>query len=323
MSAFVISLDFEMFWGVADIAAIADYGPNVEGEWEAVPAMLDMFRRYRVNATWATVGMVMCRDYAQWRDWQPEVMPGYRDPTLSTYSHGDRARSNPRLFFGRPLVERILDTPGQELASHTYSHYLCDEEGATPEQFAADMRCAAAIAEDVGVTLHSLVLPRNQVLETYLAMLPANGIRVFRGNGDHWIHRSGHAAPGGIAGRAARLADAWLPLRCATVQRESLQNGLVNVPASLFLRPWSRTLARLEPLRMHRLRDAMTDAARGDGLFHLWWHPHNFGVNLAENMHMLEDLMQHYARLRDEYGMGSMTMRAFEQSHGDGHTVHS
>ena len=121
VSTFVISLDFEMFWGVADMAAIEDYGPNVEGEWSAVPAMLSLFRRHRVNATWATVGMVMCRDYAQWSEIHPDIMPAYRNPALSTYGHGVAARSHPRLFFGRPLVERILDTPGQELASHTYS----------------------------------------------------------------------------------------------------------------------------------------------------------------------------------------------------------
>ncbi|MET0962984.1 MAG: hypothetical protein ABWY05_09230 [Noviherbaspirillum sp.] len=65
MSAFVISLDFELLWGIADSAALAAYGPNVDGEWEAVPAMLALFRGYAVNATGATVGMVMCRDYAQ------------------------------------------------------------------------------------------------------------------------------------------------------------------------------------------------------------------------------------------------------------------
>lgn len=312
-----------MFWGVADIAAIEDYGANVEGEWRAVPAMLALFRRYGINATWATVGMVMCRDYAQWHDMQPNVRPNYCDPLMCSYRHADMARRYPQLFFGRPMVEQILATPGQELASHTYSHFLCDEAGATPEQFAADMRCAAAIADDVGVRMHSLVLPRNQVHDNFLAVLPENGIGVYRGNADHWIFRSGHAVPGGVAGRAVRLADAWLPLRRATVQRERRCNGLVNVPASMFLRPWSRRLSRLEPVRLRRLRGAMTDAARADGLFHLWWHPHNFGVNLAENLNVLEEVLRHYTRLHDDYGMRSMTMRAFEQSQGDDRPPHA
>ena len=36
---FVISLDFELFWGVADTQTIAGYGPNVLGEWQAVPLL--------------------------------------------------------------------------------------------------------------------------------------------------------------------------------------------------------------------------------------------------------------------------------------------
>jgi peptidoglycan/xylan/chitin deacetylase (PgdA/CDA1 family) len=314
LSTLVISLDFELFWGVADIAAIEDYGPNVEGEWDAVPSMLALFRRHRVNVTWATVGMLMCRDYAQWRALRPDVMPAYRKPALSAYRHAGMARSHPQLFFGRPLVERILDTPGQELASHTYSHYLCDEDGATPDQFAADMRCATQIAGELGVTMKSLVLPRNQVRVAYLDKLRESSIGVFRGNSDHWLYRNGHAAPGGLAGRAVRLADAWLPLRCATAHASPASGGLVNVPASMFLRPWSPRLARIEPLRLRRMCEAMTAAARSDGLFHLWWHPHNFGVNLAENLSVLEALLQHFARLRGEYGMTSMTMHEFAKS---------
>jgi peptidoglycan/xylan/chitin deacetylase (PgdA/CDA1 family) len=314
LPTFVISLDFELFWGVADIAAIKDYGPNVDGEWKAVPSMLSLFRRHGVNATWATVGMLMCRDYEQWSALRPDIMPAYRKAALSAYSHADMARSHPKLFFGRPLVERILDTPGQELASHTYSHYLCDEEGAAPDQFAADMRCAAGIAGEMGVRLRSLVLPRNQVKDAFLATLRGSGIRVIRGNGDHWLYRQGHAAPGGLAGRAVRLADAWLPLRCATARPGLAAGGLIDVPASMFLRPWSRRLARIEPLRLRRLCDAMTAAARSDGLFHLWWHPHNFGVNRAENLRFLEAVLQHFARLRGEYGMTSMTMHEFAKT---------
>lgn len=313
-SAFVISLDFELFWGVADIADVKSYGANVEGEWQAVPAMLALLRRYGVRATWATVGMVMCRDFRQWQSLRPAVMPAYRNPRLSAYAHGGMAHAYPRLFFARPLVEQILETPGQELASHTYSHYLCDEDGASPEQFAADMACARHIAADLGVSLRSLVLPRNQIRPRYLDTLPGLGIRVVRGNADHWLYRNGHQAPGGIAGRAVRLADAWLPLRSATVQAGGLGNGLVDVPASLFLRPWSRRLASLEAIRMRRLQASMTDAARSGGIFHLWWHPHNFGVNQAENLRVLESVLQHHARLRDSFGMQSMTMRDFAQS---------
>ena len=75
MSSLVISLDFELFWGVADSRTVAGYRNNVEGEWNAIPRMLALFRQYGVRATWAAVGMLMCRNHAQWRENPPSLFP--------------------------------------------------------------------------------------------------------------------------------------------------------------------------------------------------------------------------------------------------------
>lgn len=318
MSAFIISLDFELFWGVVDSAELSAYGKNVQGEWTVIPKMLALFERYEIAATWATVGMAMCRDFRQWQEMRPTALPAYKNTALSTYHYAALAKEYPDLFFARPLVQQILDTPGQELATHTYSHYFCNEEGATNSQFLADMACAKALADDMGTSFSSIILPRNQVSEPYLSLLPSLGINVYRGNADNWIYRDGHKMAGGLAGRAARLADAWLPLCDATVANTRTSPRLVNVPASLFLRPWSTSLAYMEPLRMRRLFSAMTAAALSNRLFHLWWHPHNFGVHQDENLKMLEGLLRHFSSLRDRLGMQSLPMRAFAPSVNDG-----
>lgn len=311
MSTLLISLDFEMFWGVAESRTIAGYRRNIEGEWEAVPKMLDLFKRYGIRATWATVGMLMCRDYSQWREIRPTILPSYNRPQCSTYLLDSVARKNPKLFFARPLVEQILETQGQEIASHSYSHFYCGEAGATSEQFAADLVCAREIGTEIGVEYRSFVFPRNQVQDAYLAELDKAGYQVFRGNPDHWLYRDGHLVAGGRAGRAVRLADAYLPISGNHVAKASLDCGLVDLPASLSLRPWSRQLAALESTRLQRLKCAMTAAAEAEGIFHLWWHPHNFGVNIEENMAVLESLLQHYVRLRDEFDMRSSLMGDF------------
>ena len=305
---FIISLDFELFWGVGDEATLSGYRKNVEGEWRAIPMLLALFRRYGVGATWATVGMVMCRDYKHWNDHRPTKLPSYVRQHCSTYSFGRVAREYPKLFFARPLVERILETPQQELASHTYSHFLCGEVGVTPEQFSADLACAQAMASDLGIQCQSLVFPRNQIRKEFLAKLPDAGFHAYRGNPDHWLYRGGHLTPGGIAGRAVRFADAWLSLTGAHVAYSETVDGLFNMPASMFLRPWSRQLANLEPIRVARLKQSMTIAAREGGIFHLWWHPHNFGINIEQNFCILESLLQHYCVLKDQYGMRSLTM---------------
>ena len=313
-STLVISLDFELFWGVAESATIDGYGRNVSGVWEALPKILSLFRHHHVHATWATVGMAMCSDYRQWSSIRPNLMPGYINKRASTYECDHLAREHPRLFFARPLVQQILETPGQELASHTYSHFYCGELGATPEQFKADMQCAVQIARDLDVKLRSMVFPRNQIQSACLDLLPSFGISAYRGNSNHWLYREGHRPPGGLAGRAIRLVDAWVPLVNVESHAERLGNGLCNVPASMFLRPWSARLARVEPLRKGRLLNAMTSAASSNSLFHLWWHPHNFGLHPAQNMAVLGEVLSHYQRLHDRYGMCSMTMQEFAEA---------
>lgn len=311
---FVISLDFELFWGVSDTQTIAGYGRNVLGEWEAIPRLLKLFGEHRVRVTWATVGMIMCRDHAQWQEVRPSVAPGYARRDLCPYSKAELAKHYPMLFFARPLVHRILETEGQELASHTYSHFYCGEQGVTPDQFAADLRCAHFMAAEMGTSFQAVVLPRNQIVPDFLAVLPKSGVRVYRGNRQHWLYRNGDAVAGGIGGRAARFADACLPLSGHGDVREQHADGLLNVPASMFLYPWSNLGGLARMMRLRRLKQSMTAAAKAGTVFHLWWHPHNFGIHLEQNVAMLEEVLRHYRDLADRYGMQSQCMSDFAGS---------
>ena len=55
---FTISLNFELFWGVRDrLPAFACAG-NILGARDAIPRMLDLFDRYGVHGTSATVGLL-------------------------------------------------------------------------------------------------------------------------------------------------------------------------------------------------------------------------------------------------------------------------
>lgn len=313
MGSLVISLDFELFWGVSDSRTIQDYGKNVAGVWQAVPRLLSLFRNYEMRVTWATVGMIMCRDYRQWQEVRPAHMPGYVRTSCSNYEMGIPAMEHPELFFARPLVESILESPGQELGTHTYSHFYCDEPGATVEQFAADLHCAKFLASELGTVLTSLVFPRNQVRHEFLKAVEDAGIRVWRGNPLHPLYRNGHRAPGGVMGRALRLADSWIPVSGTRVTRPDSAEGMVNVPASLFLRPYSNALSKFDFLKLFRIKKDMTRAAANGGIYHLWWHPHNFGANLDENLFALENLLMHFKTLSDKFGMTSHSLADFGQ----------
>jgi hypothetical protein len=132
-------------------------------------------------------------------------------------------------------------------------------------------------------------------------------LRAFRGNERAWFHRARSEAEQTHLVRASRLLDSYLPIGGTHEHEPAVIDGMVNVPASRFLRPVGKG-AVLERLRLRRINSAMETAARHRKLFHLWWHPHNFGVDLEENLAFLRGILDRFRMLQERYGMRSMTM---------------
>lgn len=77
--------------------------------------------------------------------------------------------------------------------------------------------------------------------------------------------------------------------------------------------PYSPKLSFLEGLRLRRIKKEMVHAAKKGEMYHLWWHPHNFGANIEENLHMLEEICKCYKELYLKYGFSSYNMNEFER----------
>jgi hypothetical protein len=164
------------------------------------------------------------------------------------------------------------------------------------------------------------VFPRNQCNQAYLPVCRQAGIEVYRGNPKSWLYKGRPRRDEGRFLRAIRLLDAYVNLsgHHTYALPATAPIGLpLDVPASRFLRPWSPRLRRLEWLRLRRIKRSMTHAARRGEVFHLWWHPENFGRNCAENLKVLEDVLRHFRMLEAHYGMRSHHMGDFTAaSHG-------
>lgn len=312
IGALVISLDFEIHWGVRDYkSADGDYRPHLLGERQSVPAMLTLFREFEVAATWATVGFLFARSKADLEKYKPAVLPVYNDKLLFPYDETvGEDETDDLLHYAPSLIRQIQQTPRQEIGTHTYSHYYCLEPGQTAESFAADLQSAIAVAETYSLRPTSIIFPRNQHNPKYEQILKQNQIFCFRGNQQSWMYYVSENNRKKPHYRAARLADAYINLSGHnTVKWENVwKNELANVPASFFLRPYSKKLEMLENLRLKRLTEGVKYAAKNKEIFHLWWHPHNFGVNLDENISFLRKILEVYRKCSEEYGMQSLTM---------------
>ncbi len=310
---FVISLDYELLWGVWDVTTKEKYGANITGVKEVIPALLKLFSEYNVRSTFATVGILFAKNKQELLARLPDIKPAYNNAEYNVYlkefgSMGTDETDDP-YHFGYTAFEMIKQST-HEIATHTFSHYFCLEEGQTAPEFEADIKAAIKIAAENNVHITSLVFPRNQINEDYLPVLTNNGINVYRGNPVSWIYKPRMFSAEVPFIRLCRLLDTYFAISGNNTFTISKEAGLpVNIPASRFLKPYNKSLAWLEKLKLKRIKNEMTYAAKNNKLYHLWWHPHNFGVNIPENMNNLAVLLDHYRFLHKKYGFKNLTMK--------------
>jgi peptidoglycan/xylan/chitin deacetylase (PgdA/CDA1 family) len=312
--ALVISLDFELHWGVRDSkSASGSYRKNLLGARDAIPYILDLFERYEIAATWATVGFLFATSRDELESFSPQVRPNYYNNLLCPYKEPIGAdEDDDPLHFAPSLITQIAKRARQEIGTHTFSHYYCLEPGQTRETFKADLDSACAIAKKHNITLRSIVFPRNQFNPSYTDILLDAGITTYRGNEQGWMYRASTTRKSrNYLYRIARLFDRYTHLvnPALTSWNKVVQsNRLCNVPASHFLSPYTPRLKRIEQLRIARIIHDIQAAARSKTIFHLWWHPHNFGLHISENIAALKQILEAFARVRATHDMRSYTM---------------
>jgi hypothetical protein len=312
--ALVISLDFELAWGMRDhVSRHSQAYADLAASRQVVADLADLFARRGIRATWATVGFLFASTGAELTDCRPATRPTYRNAAFDPYSEtvGDDEATDPEHLAGS-LVRMLASTPGQEVASHTFSHFYCLEPGQTEAELRADLGAAQAIAARQDLRLTSLVLPRNQWNPGYAGAVLDSGFTCIRGPQPSWGHRARPSGDQGTAARVARLVDTYAgltPLPTTGWEAVRRPDGLCDVPASAFLRPYSPRRRHLEPLKLRRLASGMRAAARGGRIFHLWWHPHNFSRYPEESFAQLEFLLDDFGELADQEGMRSLSLR--------------
>jgi peptidoglycan/xylan/chitin deacetylase (PgdA/CDA1 family) len=315
--AFVISLDFELHWGLAREFSVDSIRDRLLATRKALPRVLSLFEEYEIHVTWAIVGFLFYRAKEDLIRALPLIRPQVNRQGMSPYDLlpdlGTDEEDDP-YHYASSLIDRILATNNQEIASHTFAHCVWDHSPGETTAFRLDLRAALEAARGKGVRIATLVFPRNEYTDELLPVLSTEGLTAFRGRHPYWYtcfdqkHRSKQALF-----RLLRFVDRHVNVSGPnTLTWGSVANSMpYNIPGGLGLefysqKPW---LAPLEPLRLKRIQSAITTAARRGEILHLWWHPHQFGGGLQKKIEFLRAVLDHFAALRETYGMESLTMR--------------
>jgi len=311
--ALCISLDFEKFWGIHDVANIKDNEQNLNKVNEIVNRLLALFTKYDIHCTWAVVGLLNFNNLNELEDYCKSITINYEYTDYSPFplSKYHLKNVNPSSFLAQIEIEEIKKTPNQEVASHTFSHLYSLEKGVTEKDFQNDIEFFKEIIGNVD----SIIFPRNQINEVYLNYLSKNKQITYRGNQQNKFWKNSQFKTESILKKAGRVIDAYIK-----ISKDNLidwgnlkQNNSVNIPASRFLRPVQFNNI-IEKLKIKRIKKQMLRAAKQKKIYHLWWHPHNFSKNTKENFIQLENLLQYYKKLNKELQFESLNMNEISKS---------
>ncbi|MEZ4796621.1 MAG: polysaccharide deacetylase family protein [Flavobacteriaceae bacterium] len=318
---FVLSLDFEKHWGVFDKRSVESYKSNLENVDSVVDKLIDLADKYKVKLTFATVGFLFAKNKEELMRFSPQKKPTYinnkRSPYLLINTIGDNEEDD-TYHYALSSIEKIKSNSNHEISTHTFCHYYCHEEGQTVQQFEDDIKSSVAIAKSKEINIESIVFPRNMIRETetdkpYLDVCYKYHIKSFRGKEKVFFQNihTNKFYKNWYLFKILRLTDTYFNISSHnTYKIESLyKNGSpLNLPSSRFLRPYSNTLSFMEPLKINRITKAMKHAAKHNEMYHLWFHPHNFGTNTEKNFNNLEKVFKQYTILNSKYNFKSETM---------------
>jgi len=278
----VISIDLELAWGVWDKLTPAQLAAAETEERPICSALVALFERHGVPATWAMVAALLHAGSAEGKA-------------------GSKAS-----WYAPDIVERIAASKVRhEIGSHGGRHIYFNAINAATAR--ADLDFARETHRAHGFAFKSLVFPRNAV--GHLDVLAEAGLATYRGPDLQWFPVLGGA--GRILTRAANLADKLLPIPPRTAQPQS-HDRLIELPGSMLLlgRNGLRRFA-LPAVTRSKLAMGLARAAESGGIFHFWFHPSNFYVRRQEQLDTIDWFLR---RATDAAGRGEIeiaTMGAF------------
>lgn len=306
---FIISLDFELIWGTADLFGAEGFRRACEIERERViDELLSLFAEFEFPATWCILGHLFL-DKCEMVNGQkhPEIVrPQHAWHPADWFQHDPCETENEHsVFVGRSLVEKIKNCPvKQEIGSHSFSHVIFADEGCSRATAESEMKECVRLAREMGINLESFAFPRNEV--GHLDVLSEQGFSCYRGVEPNWYESA--KVPEKVR-RILRLFDVLRAAKPPVVLPEKTESGLWNIPGSAIYFPMHGGRRHIPvSLRVKRAVKGLNAAAKEKKIFHLWFHPTNMADETEAMFSGLRQIMQHAARLRDKNELEFMTM---------------
>lgn len=293
-ASFILSLDCEGKWGVADTLTQFEHASlPTERLIEAYGKVLALLDEFEVSATFAFVGL-FGESRRSLEALYPELdrlaqrSPDYLGAALRDIRDGSRDG-----WHGDWAIAAVTGARTEhELALHGVCHIPW---GAIDRQLAADELALLPMLQPPLREAQTFVFPRNEVAHVdLLAEIGIKGYRLARTYGS----------------RAASFASEFNLFSAPECDVPTI-GPLCPIPAGYFVN-WRHGARRLVPRRLSgfRARQMLLRAERTNGIVHYWLHPENL-ASAPETLDNLRDIVEIAARMRDAGRCQIMTQESY------------
>lgn len=280
-STFIISLDCEGKWGMAD--HISEYHRRTltnENLLTTYRQLINLLDKWNIKATFAFVGAFLmdveeCRSNT---DWFVDVL--LNDSSWISAFKQDLASGASDGWCHPEAFEIVKQATHHEVASHGFTHLPLSESLISRSNFLHEMRSIKKLNSLKHQNIKTFVYPRNDI--GYTPILKDFGIIGFRDK----------PYPSGRKFTKVFNLLRELNIRQSAQEHGRIDDGLVIIPSGYFLN-WRYNLRKRIPLSItfRRWRHAIQDAIVNRRVVHLTTHPHNF-IDGDQQFHLLERILQ-------------------------------
>lgn len=319
MGTVVISLDAELAWGFHDFQQLPQHRiKNARSSWSH---LVNLFEEFDIPATWAIVGHLFLEECDGEHSEHPSTINWFNnDP-------GQTIQENPN-WFGPDLVKEVVESDvDHDIGSHSFSHVEFGRSDTTEDTAKAEISTCVELAQKQDINPESFVFPRNNIgkkdLPSWIGdLLRENGFVCYRGS------QPDSKGLKNLTRRLVRLSGGRTGPPIVEPSIDS--NGLVNIPASLYLFSFegeqdtlvkkvgqavSQTVFSVvshDPIPRQVKLGLEKVKQTDDGILHLWMHPNN--ITGQSDFTRMKAVLKTINDYRDEENVDVKTMRGIAKN---------
>lgn len=298
---FVLSLDFETMWGSIGSKDIQSFALRTAKEKEIFYKVNELFNEYGIHSTWAIVGAMACKT-------KEETISHLKNDIYYkkwNISIKDFIENAPTDYFLSNLINKLSLEKNVEIASHTFTHSYFLDDSLSCDDLENELSVSKRILSSYG-EIKTIIFPRNQInpnvfplMEKYdYSIMRANQKRLFKNN------------------RYLEYFNSIFPITNKTSYSPNKlfvdEYNILNIPASLFLR-FRKKNDFIHKLQIRRVKKEMRKSAKRGLVFHLWFHPHNLGLDVDNGINGLRQIFDFYSKMNEKHSYKSVNMRELKQ----------